>query len=100
MNENQSTITTRDEEVMDAIRDESKERIYVAGVKYDIAGWHITAGPDDVGEVMVVALERTFANDIMSCPKCERGEKIQVPDDRFAGGNRWECNNCAWVQEA
>ena len=98
MNEDQTVINTRDEEVMDALRE--NEQVYVAGVRYDVAGYSIAPGPDGNGEVMVAALDRTFKNSIKRCQNCKQGEKIQVEDDRFASGYRWECNYCSWKQEA
>ena len=95
------TLQIRDEELMDEIRE--SEQVYVAGVKYDVDGY--TIGPDpeheENEEVMIAGLDRTFKNNVLRCPMDDcNGERIKVEDARFAGGVRWECNNCDWVQEA
>lgn len=97
MNTEDTVIKTQDAELMDELRD--KEQVYVAGVKYDVDGYSIIPESDADGEIMVGALERVFKDSVLRCPSCERGEKIQVEDDRFANGYRWECNYCSWKQE-
>ena len=93
-----TVVKTRDEELMDEFRD--SEQVYVAGVKYDVDGYSIIPDPDADGEVLVAALERVFKNNVLRCPMGDcNGERIKVEDARFAGGHRWECNNCDWVQE-
>lgn len=86
---------------MDEIRE--SDQVYVAGVKYDVDGYTIGPDPDceDNEEVMVAGLDRVFKNNVLRCPMEDcNGERIKVEDERFAGGHRWECNNCDWVQEA
>lgn len=99
MNADETVIKTRDTELMDEIRE--REQVYVTGVKYDVDGY--TIGPDSDGddELLVATLSRVFKNSVLRCRMDDcNGERIKIEDDRFAGGYRWECNNCPWVQEA
>ena len=46
-------LQTRDEELIDTIRENGDDAVYVAGIKYDIDGYTIRPDPDSEDEILV-----------------------------------------------